>query len=105
MPMVWFGNKFFDVDEDGYLKNYHDWCPEWAEYIRITQGIKTLTEEHWILIKSLQDYYQKTGTAPIARILSTAAGLTMKRIFELFPEGPAKGACKIAGLPKPKGCV
>jgi tRNA 2-thiouridine synthesizing protein E len=105
MPVVEFENKTFVVDEDGHLKDFRDWCPEWVEYVRIDQGIKALTEEHWNLIRILQDYFRENGSAPMARILSKAAGLKMKRIFELFPKGPGKGACKIAGLPKPKGCV
>ncbi|MDP3829541.1 MAG: TusE/DsrC/DsvC family sulfur relay protein [Polaromonas sp.] len=26
-------------------------------------------------------------------------------MYDLFPYGPAKQACKIAGLPKPTGCI
>jgi dissimilatory sulfite reductase related protein len=105
MPVIEFKNKIFVVDEDGFLKSFSDWRPEWAEYVKTCQNIVILTEEHWSLIKALQDYYREHGSAPIARILSKATGLKMKHIFELFPAGPGKGACKMAGLPKPKGCV
>lgn len=105
MSTVACGGETFVVDEDGFLKDFDDWRPEWVEYVRIAEGIPTLTEEHWRLIGVLQDYYREHGAPPIARVLSKAAGFTMKRIFELFPSGPGKGACRIAGLPKPKGCV
>ncbi|MCK5071467.1 MAG: TusE/DsrC/DsvC family sulfur relay protein, partial [Desulfocapsa sp.] len=41
----------------------------------------------------------------MVRILSKTTGFPLKRIYELFPSGPGKGACKMAGLPKPTGCV
>lgn len=105
MPTIEFQNKTFAVDEEEFLESFVDWSPEWVEYMRIKQGIGELTEEHWKLILVLQDYYKKYGIAPMVRILSKATGFQMKHIFELFPAGPGKGACKMAGLPKPKGCV
>jgi dissimilatory sulfite reductase related protein len=105
MPTVEFKNKKFIVDKDGFLDQYADWCPEWVEYVRTAQNIPTLTEEHWRLITVLQEHYEEKGSPPMARVLSKATGFKMKHIFELFPAGPGKGACKIAGLPKPKGCV
>ena len=53
----------------------------------------------------LQDYYKKNGIAPMVRILSKNTGYKLKEVYELFPSGPGKGACKMAGLPKPTGCV
>jgi dissimilatory sulfite reductase related protein len=105
MPIINFENKTFDVDEEGFLKDLHDWCPEWVEYTRRSQGIDCITDEHWKLISILQAYYGEHGTVPLARYVSKATGFKMKHIFELFPDGPGKGACKMAGLPKPKGCV
>ena len=105
MPIVEFQNKAFAVNEDGFLESFDEWCPEWVEYVRISQGIALLSNEHWKLINVLQDYYRKNGIAPMVRFLSKTTGFKMKQIFELFPAGPGKGACKMAGLPKPKGCV
>jgi len=103
--MIEFQNRTFTVDEDGFLEKFSEWCPEWVEHIKTTQGIADLTDEHWKLMRVLQDYYKKFGMAPMARILSKETGFKMKHIFELFPEGPGKGACKMAGLPKPTGCI
>jgi dissimilatory sulfite reductase related protein len=105
MDTIEFRDKVFAVDEEGFLRRYDDWCPEWVEYVRIAQGIAALNDEHWRLINVLRDYYEQNGMPPMVRILSKATGFKMKYIFELFPAGPGKGACKIAGLPKPKGCV
>jgi tRNA 2-thiouridine synthesizing protein E len=62
-------------------------------------------EDHWKLVNYLRDYYLKYEIAPPVRMLVKQTGLDLKKIYELFPGGPAKGACKIAGLPKPTGCV
>ena len=105
MPTVQYKDIYFSVDENGFLDNYSNWCPEWVDYVRTAQNIPILTQEHWRLIRALQDYYRENGTVPMARTISKATGFKMKHIFELFPAGPGKGACKMAGLPKPKGCV
>ncbi len=55
MPIVEFEKIIFSVDEDGFLENFGDWCPEWVEYIRTAQIIGVLTDEHWKLINVLQD--------------------------------------------------
>ncbi len=105
MATVEFKGKTFEVDEDGFLQNFDDWCPEWIEYVKEFEGIKEVTEEHHKVIDFLQDYYKKNGIAPMVRILSKVTGFKLKKIYELFPSGPGKGACKMAGLPKPTGCV
>ena len=64
-----------------------------------------LTETHWKLVNYLREYYLKNNIAPMIRKLCKDTGIPLKEIYELFPSGPAKGACKVAGLPKPTGCV
>ncbi|MEF8823857.1 MAG: TusE/DsrC/DsvC family sulfur relay protein [Desulfohalobiaceae bacterium] len=98
------GQKF-EIDEDGFLQNFDDWSEEWVDYVKEYEGIKELSDEHWKVINFLQDYYKKNGIAPMVRILSKVTGFKLKKIYELFPSGPGKGACKMAGLPKPTGCV
>ncbi|MCA1987130.1 MAG: TusE/DsrC/DsvC family sulfur relay protein [Desulfovibrio sp.] len=105
MATVEFAGKSFEVDEDGFLQRFEDWSPEWVDYVKESEGIKELTEDHQKVIDFLQDYYKKTGTAPMVRILANVTGFKLKQIYELFPSGPGKGACKMAGLPKPTDCV
>ncbi len=69
------------------------------------EEIEKLTDEHWAVINYIRQYYLENNIAPMVRKLCKNTGLSLKKIFELFPSGPAKGACKIAGLPKPDGCV
>ena len=105
MATVEHGGKTFEVDEDGFLQRFEDWCQEWVEYVKESEGIKDISEDHTKVIEFLQDYYKKNGIAPMVRILSKVTGFKLKQIYELFPSGPGKGACKMAGLPKPTGCV
>ncbi len=105
MAVVEFEGKQFEVDEDGFLLQFDSWCPEWVDYVKDSEGIKELTDDHQKVIDFLQDYYKKNGIAPMVRILSKVTGFKLKQIYELFPSGPGKGACKMAGLPKPTGCV
>jgi len=105
MPTVEYGGKTFTVDEDGFIDTFDSWCVEWVKLVKESEGIDELSEEHWKVINVLQDYYKKNGIAPMVRILSKVTGFKLKHIYELFPSGPGKGACKMAGLPKPTGCV
>ncbi len=105
MPNVEFKGKTFEIDEDGFLANLDQWSQEWVDYVKEGEGIKELNENHWKVINMLQDYYKKNGIAPMVRILSKVTGFKLKEIYELFPSGPGKGACKMAGLAKPTGCV
>ncbi len=105
MPDVDFMGKTFSVDEDGFIDDYSNWSEEWVQHVKKEEGIDELTEEHTKVVKVLQEYYEKNGIAPMVRVLSKVTGFKLKHIYELFPSGPGKGACKMAGLPKPTGCV
>jgi len=105
MPTVEFEGMSFNVDEDGFIDDYNNWNKNWVKYVKHVEGIQELTDEHWKVINVLQEYYKKNGIAPMVRILSKVTGYKLKYIYELFPSGPGKGACKMAGLPKPTGCV
>ena len=105
MPTVDFMGKTFTIDEDGFIDSYDSWCEEWVQWVKKEEGIEELNDEHKKVIDVLRDYYEKNGIAPMVRVLSKVTGLKLKHIYELFPSGPGKGACKMAGLPKPTGCV
>ena len=100
-----FNGKSFDVDEDGFLLDFNQFSEEWLEIVMKEEGISELTDEHKLVIDVLQDYYKKNDIAPMVRVLSKLTKFKLKHIYELFPSGPGKGACKMAGLPKPTGCV
>jgi tRNA 2-thiouridine synthesizing protein E len=105
MPVVELDGLQVDVDEDGFIQEPDRWSEELAVAIAKTEDVPELTEDHWKVIHYLRGYYQEFGIAPMIRKLCKETGFQLKYIYELFPSGPAKGACKIAGLPKPTGCV
>lgn len=105
MQEVTHKGKTFEVDEDGFLANFDDWGPEWIDLVKKEEEISDLTEGHDKIIAFIQDYYKKNGIAPMVRVLSKNTGYKLKEIYELFPTGPCKGACRMAGLPKATGCV
>ena len=103
--------KTFEHDEEGYLTNLNEWNQDLAALIAKDEGIE-MTEEHWEVINFLREYYEEYQIAPAVRVLTKAIGKKLgkdkgnsKYLYELFPYGPAKQACKYAGLPKPTGCV
>ncbi|GAB4371271.1 MAG: TusE/DsrC/DsvC family sulfur relay protein [Acidobacteriota bacterium] len=105
MPTFTHGDITIEVDEDGFMQNPEQWNEQVAAALATTEGVEELTEEHWKVIQYLRDYYLQFGVAPMIRKLTKETGFPLKKIYELFPSGPAKGACKVAGLPKPTGCV
>jgi len=103
--------KTLETDEEGYLADLNDWEPAVAECMAKEDGYD-LTESHWEVINFLREYYEEYQIAPAVRVLTKAIGKRFgkekgnsKYLYSLYPYGPAKQACRYAGLPKPTGCV
>ena len=103
--------KSLETDEEGYLANLSDWEKDVADEMAKADGID-LSDDHWGIINFLREYYEEYQIAPAVRVLTKAVGKKLgkdkgnsKYLYELFPYGPGKQACKFAGLPKPTGCV
>ncbi len=100
-----------ETDEEGFLVNLSDWNPDVALELAKGESID-LTDQHWEVINFLREYYDEYQIAPAVRVLTKAIGKKLgpdkgnsKYLYDLFPYGPGKQACKIAGLPKPTGCI
>jgi tRNA 2-thiouridine synthesizing protein E len=111
MPSIDVAGKSVEIDEEGYLTNLSEWNEEIAK-ILAKQDNMELEASHWEVIKFLREYYEEYQIAPAVRVLTKAIGKKLgpdkgnsKYLYELFPYGPAKQACRFAGLPKPTGCV
>ncbi len=97
--------KQLELDEQGNLKNLSDWNEEIANELAKEEGIGELTDRHWIVINFMRKVYEEKGDAPSIRKLTKESGVNTKELYQLFPKGPAKKSARIAGLPKPKGCI
>ena len=97
--------KTLALDADGNLANRGDWNEEIAREIAAIEGIAELTARHWAVIDFMRAVFEKDGDAPSIRRLTKESGVDTKTLYQLFPKGPAKKAARIAGLPKPKGCI
>jgi dissimilatory sulfite reductase related protein len=104
-PTLTIGDTVLETDEDGFLRTPLLWTEDVAHALARTEGVDELTDEHWKIVKFIRDYYLESGIAPMLRMLTRSTGRTLAQIYELFPSGPARGACKIAGLPRAVGCV
>jgi TusE/DsrC/DsvC family sulfur relay protein len=103
--------QVYEHDEEGYLLNLGDWNKDLAAVIAVVEEIR-MDDDHWEVVTFLRDYYEEYQIAPAVRVLTKAVKKSMgpekgnsEYLYQLFPYGPAKQACKIAGLPKPTGCV
>ena len=101
----------FEADEEGYITDISEWSTELAELIAKDENIE-MNSDAWEVVKFLRNYYEEYQIAPAVRVLTKAIKKKLgpekgnsKYLYELFPYGPAKQACKIAGLPKPTGCI
>ncbi len=105
MPTFTHADITVAVDEDGFMLEPDQWTEAVAGALASTEGVQVLNDEHWKIVNYLRNYYLQFGVAPMIRKLCKETGCDLKRMYALFPSGPAKGACKVAGLPKPTGCV
>ena len=106
MPIIEDKKKKVEVNEEGFLVHPEEWDREVAVLLaKKEEGIETLTEDHWAVVDYIRNYYLEKKFAPMVRKVCKNTGFQLRYIYELFPSGPAKGACKVAGLPKPDGCV
>ena len=69
------------------------------------KGSVELTDRHWQVIRFMRSEYFEKGTGPTVRVLGKTSGVCIKELYQLFPKGPAKVAARIAGIPKPRGCI
>lgn len=93
------------INDEGFLTDPEQWTEQMAPDIAKAAGIDELTPRHWQVIRFMRDQYHVKGTGPTVRVLGKTSGVTIKELYQLFPSGPAKTAARIAGIPKPRGCI
>jgi TusE/DsrC/DsvC family sulfur relay protein len=106
MNSLEFHGQTVALNEEGFLVEPGLWNEELAAALaKAEEGLEALTEEHWAVIRFIRAHFEEKQGAPMVRAVCKGTGLRLQQIYDLFPSGPAKGACKLAGLPKPDGCV
>ncbi len=93
------------LDDDGFMLAPGEWNAQVAAFLAQSEGIAEITEKHWAVIHFIREYYAEHQLAPPVRLLCQQTGMTLREMYKLFTSGPARGACRVAGLPKPDGCV
>lgn len=92
------------VDDEGFMTQYGQWDEGIGQALATAIGVD-MTDEHWKVINFLREDYKEKGETPTIRRVSSEGGVDTKRLFQLFPQKPAKKMSYIAGLPKPRGCL
>jgi dissimilatory sulfite reductase related protein len=94
-----------ELNDEGFLVDANQWTEEMAVELARREGIDPLSDQHWQVIRFMRSEYIAKGTGPTVRVLGKTSGVSIKELYQLFPKGPAKIAAKIAGIPKPRGCI
>ena len=106
MGSLMFQGQAVALNEEGFLEDPGLWNEDLALALaQAEEGLEALDEAHWTVIRFIRAHFEATQGAPMVRAVCKGTGLRLQQIYDLFPGGPAKGACKLAGLPKPDGCV
>jgi len=94
-----------ELDGEGFFTHPEEWTEDMAPALAAQEGIDPMTERHWQVVRFMRQAYEEKGTGPTVRVLGKTSGVPIKELYQLFPKGPAKVAAKIAGIPKPRGCI
>jgi len=105
MPNATVAGVIVDRNDEGFFTDPDQWTEAMAPELARSEGIDELTDDHWRVLKFMRSEYAQKGTGPTVRVLGKTSGVSIKELYQLFPKGPAKTAAKIAGIPKPRGCI
>ena len=105
MPTMTIAGAEVEVNDEGFFTDPDQWTEAMAPELAATEGIDELTDRHWQVIRFMRQEQAEKGTGPTVRILGKTSGVPVKELYQLFPKGPAKIAAKVAGIPKPRGCI
>jgi TusE/DsrC/DsvC family sulfur relay protein len=94
-----------ELNDEGFFVDPEQWTEAMAPELAHREGIDDLTPAHWQVLRFMRTEYFAKGTGPTVRMLGKTSGVSVKELYQLFPKGPAKIAARIAGIPKPRGCI
>ena len=99
------GGVEIELDAEGFFTDPSRWTEGMVPELAAYEGITDVTEDHLRIVKVVRHEYDTRGTGVPVRALSRISGASVKELYALFPKGPAKVAARIAGIPKPRGCI
>ena len=105
MPTTTIAGTAVDLNDEGFFIDPDQWTEAMAPELAAAEGIDELTEDHWRVIRFMRTEYFEKGTGPPSGCSARPRACRVKELYQLFPKGPAKIAAKIAGIPKPRGCI
>jgi TusE/DsrC/DsvC family sulfur relay protein len=105
MPTVTIAATNVDLNDEGFFTRPEQWTEQMVPELAQRGGIDTVTDAHLQVIRFMRTEYLAKGTGPTVRALGKTSGVSIKELYQLFPKGPAKIAAKLAGIPKPRGCI
>lgn len=105
MSTATFAGVEVEVNDEGFFVDPDQWTRDMAVEMAREAGIDELTDDHWKVIDFHRKEYFANGTGATVRVLGKSSGVSVKELYQLFPKGPAKLSARIAGIPKPKGCI
>ena len=94
-----------EVNDEGFFVDPEQWTEEMAPELARRDGIDLLTDAHWTVLRFMRSEFFEKGTGPTVRLLGKKSGVSVKDLYQLVPKGPAKVAARVAGIPKPRGCI
>jgi tRNA 2-thiouridine synthesizing protein E len=105
MSVMTLASTEVELNDEGFFVHPEQWTEDMAPVLARREGIDVLTDAHWTVIRFMRAEYFDKGTGPTVRVLGKTSGISVKELYQLFPKGPAKLAARIAGIPKPRGCI
>ena len=94
-----------ELDHEGFFVDPEQWTEAMAPELARREGIEELSDRHWVVLRFMRKEFFEKGTGPTVRVLGKTSGVSVKELYQLFPNGPAKVSARIAGIPKPRGCI
>ena len=105
MSVLTLASRDVELNDEGFFLHPEEWSEEMVPELARREGIEELLDAHWTVIRFMRRAYLEQGTGPTVRVLGKTSGVSVKELYQLFPKGPAKVAARIAGIPKPRGCI
>ena len=94
----------FAMTDEGFLVDHTTWTEGFATQLAASMNLE-LTEQHWALIRFVREDYETSGSSPNVRRIGKSSPVSTKELYGMFPAAPAIYAARLAGLPKPAGCI